>query len=410
MKAYKSAGRLKAGLFIVAIALILGALIYTQSLVSRLRSDVREFLNFYAEVYAKAASEFQGEDYSFIFEQIIQRINFPIIISSKKDSNPTAWKNVGVDPGDMSAEAIERVTDRMQTMDKSTNPIPLTYNNMLLGYIHYGDSRMIRELQWLPYIEIFVVAMFILIGYLGYQTIRRSEQRLIWVGMARETAHQLGTPISSLLGWIELLNSKDLSDEMQDVVGEMRQDVNRLEQVTARFSQISSEAHLSEVNLRNILESLVEYTRRRLPQTGKSVKLQVEGDTDITLSLNTELISWTLENLIKNGIDAIDTKQGKITVQIEQPDENKVVIDVTDTGKGIGNSSDRSNIFKPGFSTKKRGWGLGLSLAKRIIEEYHHGELELAWTEPGKGTTLRITLFRDRLEDIAKRRHSGNHK
>lgn len=408
MKAYKSAGRMKAGLFILAIAMILGALIYTQSLVSRLRSDVREFLNFYAQVYAKAASEFQGEDYSFIFEQIIQRINFPIIISSEKESKPTAWKNVNVDPGNLNPEAVAKVTERMHTMDKSTKPIPLTYNDMVLGYIHYGDSRMIRELQWLPYIEIFVVAMFILIGYLGYQTIRRSEQRLIWVGMARETAHQLGTPISSLLGWIELLNSRNLSDEMHEVVGEMRHDVHRLEQVTARFSQISSEAHLAEVNLRDILDNLVEYTRRRLPQTGKSVQLQVHGNTDITLPLNAELISWTLENLIKNGIDAIDTKQGAITVSVDHPEENTVIIDVTDTGKGITGSSDRSNIFKPGFSTKKRGWGLGLSLAKRIIEEYHRGELELAWTEPGEGSTLRIILYRDRLNEIVRRHPPKN--
>lgn len=401
MKAYKSAGRMKAFLFVLAILIILGALVYTQSLVSRLRNDVRDFLNFYAEVYARAASEFEGEDYSFIFEEIIQRINFPVIISNNKNSNPTAWKNVGVEPGDMSSQAIQKVEKRMRTMDKSTTPIPLTYNDILLGYIHYGDSRLIRELKWLPYIEISVVALFILIGFLGYQTIRRSEQRLIWVGMARETAHQLGTPISSLMGWIELLNEKELPSGSHEILDEMHRDIHRLEQVSARFSHISSQEHLTNINLQTILDDLVQYTQRRLPRAGKSVQVQVEGNTDVTLPLNPELLSWTLENLIKNGIDAIDRKQGRITVRVEQPEENTVIIDVTDTGKGIGSSRDRNNIFKPGFSTKKRGWGLGLSLAKRIVEEYHHGNLELAWTEPGKGTTIRMTLYCDRLQEIA---------
>lgn len=405
MTTYRTAGRMKAFLFVLAIVIILGALVYTQSLVNRMRDDAREFLNFYADVYARAASDFQGEDYSFIFEQIIQRINFPIIISAEKDSLPTAWKNVNVDPGNTSDAAIEKMTRRLQAMDQTTDPIPLMYNDIVLGYIHYGDSQLIRELQWLPIIEIIVVALFILIGYTGYQTIRKSEQSLIWVGMARETAHQLGTPISSLLGWIELLREKESDESTRAIISNMRQDVHRLEQVAARFSQISTETQLKELTLQTILKRVLTYIERRLPRTGKNVTLEIQGDTEVPLYVNQELMSWALENLIKNGIDAIEKKSGTITVSCERPEPNKLTIDVIDTGKGISNTTDQKNIFKPGFSTKKRGWGLGLSLTKRIVEEYHRGHVELIKSTPGVGTTIRITLYPEKLEKMYQTRN-----
>jgi len=399
MKAYRSAGRMKALLFILGILIILGALIYTQSLVNRMRDEARSFLHFYADVYAKAASDFEGEDYSFVFEQIIRRINFPIIISSQRDSQPTMWKNIGISPDSASAGVREKIRSRMEEMDQSSDPIPLTYDDIVLGYIHYGDSRLIRELQWLPYIEIMVVALFIFIGFTGYQTIRKSEQRLLWVGMARETAHQLGTPISSLLGWIELAEETDLPPQVREITGHMRQDVRRLEQIAARFSQISSTTRLTEVELRKVLDEVLGYIQRRLPQTGKRVQLEVEGETNITVPLNPELLGWALENLIKNGIDAIEKDSGTITIRCKTRNHHQVIIDVVDTGKGIANQSDRSNLFKPGFSTKKRGWGLGLSLAKRIVEEQHNGKLEVAETTPGEGTTMRITLNRHKLQE-----------
>ncbi|MCF7805754.1 MAG: HAMP domain-containing histidine kinase [Candidatus Marinimicrobia bacterium] len=406
MKAYRTAGRMKAFLFILAILIVLGALIYTQSLVNRMRDDAREFLNFYADVYARAASEFEGEDYSFIFEQIIQRINFPIIISNERNSRPTAWKNIGIDPTDHSQEAIDKITERMHQMDESTDPIPLTYEDIVLGYIHYGDSNLIRELQWLPFIEIGVVALFILIGYMGYQTIRKSEQRLIWVGMARETAHQLGTPISSLLGWIELLREQKGDESIKEITSSMRQDVHRLEQIAARFSQISTQAHLKEENLGEIIRNVTEYIERRLPRIGKNVELQLDCDLDFEFPMNPELMAWALENLIKNGIDAIEKKTGTITIKCDHPEGNRLTIDVIDTGKGIADSGDRKNIFKPGYSTKKRGWGLGLSLTKRIIEEYHKGKLELIDSVPGEGTQIRITLYPGSLDSRKNKRNS----
>ncbi|MFO7875456.1 MAG: HAMP domain-containing sensor histidine kinase [Desulfovermiculus sp.] len=172
----------------------------------------------------------------------------------------------------------------------------------------------------------------------------------------------------------------------------MRQDVNRLEQVAARFSQISTTTKFTEVNLREVLDAVLKYIERRLPRTGKNVDLRVEGNPDVVVCMNAELIAWTLENLIKNGIDAIEKKSGEITIRCENPDPETLTIDVLDTGKGIPEGNDQKNIFKPGFSTKKRGWGLGLSLAKRIVEEQHHGKLELVDSVPGEGTQIRISL------------------
>ncbi|MEJ2051780.1 MAG: HAMP domain-containing sensor histidine kinase, partial [Calditrichota bacterium] len=335
----------------------------------------------------------------FFLEEIIRRINFPISISSNQNANPTAWKNIGVSPTNVTKQMLRDVTRKMHKMDESHDPIPMQFQELTIGYIHYGDSRIIRELQWLPYIEILVVALFILIAYTGYQTIRRSEQRLIWVGMARETAHQLGTPISSLLGWIELLREQTLPMSAEEIMGHMRRDVRRLEQITSRFSHISSKEVLMETRLVEVIEEVVEYIKKRLPHYNKSVSLKVRGEPDIQLPLNKELMEWALENLIKNGIDAIEGNAGTIEIVASGRDDNTVSIDVIDSGKGIGNHTKRTNIFKPGFSTKKRGWGLGLSLTKRIVEEHHRGKLELI-SSSRTGTTIRILLFRNKLEGL----------
>jgi len=281
MNSYQSAGRIKAIFFIFGIILVLGALVYTQSLVNRLRDDVREYLNFYADVFAEEATDFNNTDSEFLFEEIIQGIDLPLIISSQKFSAPNAWKNIGIPPGSPSEEQLEEILEIMGEMDEANEPIPLLFEDIVLGYIHYGDSQVIKELQWLPYIEIAVVALFIFIGFTGYQTIRKSEQRLLWIGMARETAHQLGTPISSLLGWAALLNEKELSEDFQDIVSSMQQDIHRLEQVASRFSEISGREHFVKTNLQDIIDKVVQYMQRRLPQTGKNISLELTGSADM---------------------------------------------------------------------------------------------------------------------------------
>ena len=389
---YQLSGRFKGFLFILAILIISLLLIYTQRIVNELRADSREILLFYAQLIARAASEESDMDLNFVFDQIIQRTNFPIV-QTGPDGTPTAWKGIDIDPSDRSPENIARVRKIVAIMAEEVEPIPVLYRGVPISYLYYGDSKLIKQLQMLPYVEIGVVTLFILVGFLGFRSIQHSEQQYIWVGMAKETAHQLGTPISSLLGWLELMRSKEMPKESKRIVEEMTRDVERLNKVTQRFSQIGSRTDLKPTDVRALLSEVVRYFQQRLPQTGKRVRIVETYQVVPEVRLNRELFGWVVENLIKNSLDAIETKEGEIRIEVGSLENrrHRIYIDVTDTGRGI-DAGTRRNIFKPGFSTKKRGWGLGLSLARRIVEDYHGGKLLLRESKPGEGTTMRIVL------------------
>ncbi|MDZ7372993.1 MAG: HAMP domain-containing histidine kinase [candidate division KSB1 bacterium] len=379
-------------LFLLAIALILGLLWYTQSLVRQLRREARDILEFYASFYQRAATDASDEELNFIFEQIIQRTNFPIVVTDNR-GEPSAWKGIDVDPNDRSPQAISRVRQIVRHMAKEIDPIPLRYEDYVIGHLYYGDSKLITQLVRLPYIEIGLVSLFLFVAFLGYSSIKRSEQQLIWVGLSRETAHQLGTPISSLLGWLELLRTADGIDRVQEIAQEMAQDLARLGKVASRFSQIGSRADLKEQEVEPILRDVATYFRRRIPQMGKTVVIREEYHPVPKVPLNRELFEWVIENLVKNGLEALEKDPGIITLRL-CPAETKgwtLQIDVTDNGRGM-DARERKRIFQPGYSTKRRGWGLGLSLAKRIVEEYHHGRLFVRWSQPGEGTTMRVLL------------------
>ena len=400
---YRGAGRFKGFLFITAIVIILALLWYTQKIVNGLRSEARQFLLFYTKLHARAASEASDSDLGFIFEYIIQGTDFPIILCDE-NFEPTTWKGIDIPPDSISSPAaLAQVRQIMASMRDEIEPIPITYvdpktqEKRVLNYLIYGDSKLIKQLQLLPYAEIAVAGMFILVGFLGFNSIRRNEQRLIWVGMAKETAHQLGTPISSLLGWIELLRTKiDASNGGDNTLNEMQRDVDRLSKVASRFSQIGSRADLKEQDIVPLLEEMIKYFRRRVPQMGKEVHLEIINTAPGTVrpvALNRDLFEWVLENLIKNSLDAIEKPKGEIMLELKPANDSRhrVILDIRDNGRGI-EPQVRNNIFKPGFSTKKRGWGLGLSLAKRIVEDYHHGKLFLKETRVGEGSTMRIML------------------
>ena len=280
-------------------------------------------------------------------------------------------------------------------MDGQNPPIKVQYNDTLvISYVHYGESRLIKRLRMLPYIEFTVVALFIFIGYMSFSYIKRSEQSNIWVGMARETAHQLGTPISSMMGWIELLKHQagEGKSKMTETLRDMDNDLQRLQKIADRFSKIGSKPDLKEENIAEVIDKVLQYFQRRIPQTGKRVQLSFDQKGILSAQINRELFEWVIENLVKNALDAIDSGEGKVTISIsERPDF--VYIDVTDNGKGI-EPSYKKEVFRPGFSTKKRGWGLGLSLSQRIIESYHRGKLTLKESRPGVATTFRIKLKR----------------
>ncbi|MGH7493921.1 MAG: sensor histidine kinase [bacterium] len=396
---YRYAGRLKVFLFVTAVAIILGLLWHSHQIVTGLRAEARNILLFYAQFYARAANEADDTSLNFIFDQIIKRTEFPIILAGA-DGEPSGWKGIHV-PSDSvhSLQARQEVREIMGAMKREIDPIPITYQNPITGksdtlnYLYYGDSTRIKQLQRLPYFEISVVGLFILVGFFGFNSIRRGEQQFIWVGMAKETAHQLGTPISSLLGWIELLHEQVGANGAHATIDEMQRDVERLSKVASRFSQIGSRTDLREQDVVALVEEVAKYFRNRLPQMRREVTIAVQHGQVPPVPMNRDLFEWVLENLIRNALDAIESPKGEIHINIQSSPEKhgQVIIDIKDNGRGI-EPANRKNIFRPGFSTKKRGWGLGLSLAKRIVEEYHHGKLLIKESRLGEGTTMRIVV------------------
>lgn len=259
-------------------------------------------------------------------------------------------------------------------------------------YVYYGESPTVRYLRYFPYIQLSLLAVLLGIGYVSYRTIAKSEQSNLWVGMTKEAAHQLGTPLSSLYGWVELLREEKDDDFTRRICNELENDISRLQGVAERFNKIGSEPELKTQRLNPILEEVMDYMEQRLPQLGKNVDVLRHIDSNLCAKVNPDLFQWALENLIKNAMDAIksNTTKSYVSVKLERV-ENEVFIDITDSGVGI-EKKYHSEVFKPGYSTKKRGWGLGLSLTKRIIEEYHKGKLVIHKSELGEGTTMRIIL------------------
>jgi nitrogen-specific signal transduction histidine kinase len=397
---YKRKGNFKGFLFVLGLIIIGGILIYTQHLVNLLQKKSTEYLRFRIRVFEENINNPNTDmDLSFFFTEVIQGTDYPIIYTDS-EFEPQLCQNI--DPTidtlrTFPPSALEELRNMVQDMDEENQPISIEYQGITLGYYHYGVSPVIKKLRWLPYIEIAAALLFIFIGYIGFSQIKKSEQRHIWVGMAKETAHQLGTPISSLNGWIEIL--KDNPDQRQRAVTEMATDAHRLNKIASRFSQIGSVPSLKKTNLIEIMRNTVNYFQKRLPQLKKRIIIKEVYPNNVFVMLNSELFEWVVENLIRNAIDAVENKEGLISVSTtSSEDSQEVYIDISDNGKGIS-PRDKRNIFRPGFSTKSRGWGLGLSLAKRIIEDYHGGKLYLKDTRIGSGTTMRIVLSKARLDN-----------
>jgi len=381
-------GGFKGILFVLAVGAGLSLHLYTQHVVTQLRDESRSLVVFYARMYAHVAETESSEDLSFIFDQIISRTNFPLIQTDTL-KNPVGWKGISILPTDTSKAGLAEVRRIVERLDRSIEPIPVRYSGRTLAYLYFGDSRLIQQLQWLPYVEIGFVVLFILIGFFGYANIKRSEQKSIWVGMAKETAHQLGTPISSLMGWIEIMKSGKRT-KPGEVFEEMEHDLHRLRQVTQRFSQIGSKPDLKKLKIDEPLRRTVEYIGRRAPQVGRRVMIDgVYGETK-PIPVNPDLFQWAVENVMKNALDAMDKPEGRIKIRSGTA-KKTVFVEIEDNGRGI-DKGDWKRIFRPGFSTKKRGWGLGLSLAKRIIEEYHGGRLFVKESTAGRGTVMRMEL------------------
>lgn len=387
MKLYKNAGNIKSGLFILGIVFVILLLGYTQVLVNELRRDNREVVRLYASFIANIVQDENETNLNFIFENIIKKVKFPLIQTDTNDK-PQLWKNL--------PKNIHSDTDRikfMKLIDKNNSPIPLIYRDanigdITFGYLHYGDSSIVEKLKSWTYVILFSMGIFIFIGFLGFSFIRNNEKKHIWVGMARETAHQLGTPVSALMGWVDWL--KDHPEKSNEILSEIELDLQRLEQISRRFSNMGSKPNFSEFDLSVKVEKIVEYLNKRLPSLGKKVELLNDIDPDIKINGNGSLLAWAIENIIRNGIDAIEREDGQISISLKQAN-NIVKIQIHDNGIGIP-KKDWKNIFRPGFSTKKTGWGLGLSLSTRIVEDIHNGSLSVASSSMKKGTIIQISL------------------
>jgi len=384
-------------LFTLAIIIILGLLLYSQSIVHDLRVQSRKIVEFYANIHSRSATESDTTLTNFLFEQVIKQINFPIIYTDAK-KNPTYWRNITIKTDDKSPKTLAKVRKMVHNLEKESDPVPLTYKyedgrETVLGYLFYGDSNLITRLVWLPFVEIGVMGLFIFVAFLGFWNIKKSEEQFIWVGLTKETAHQLGTPLSSLMGWLELLKNGEHYEQMEKVLPEIDNDLQRLSKVAARFSQIGSRSGLKKQDAIIILKNAIKYFQRRLPQMGKEVKIIEQFQEVPEVNINRDLFEWVIENLIKNSLDAIKKKKGTIEIStgIVEGKSSRIFIDIKDNGKGIS-PTNRRRVFKPGYSTKKRGWGLGLNLAKRIVEEFHNGKLFIKDTKADEGTTMRVVL------------------
>jgi len=387
MRLYRHAGNIKAGLFTLGVILVICLLAYTQILVNELRKDNREIVRLYAGLIANVVKDDNDANLDFIFENIIKKVKFPLI-QTDTDHNPQMWKNLP-----SSIQTDDARIKFMKMADRYNEPIPLTYSDskvgeITFGYLHYGDSAMVEKLRLWSYIEIIAIGLFIFLGFSGFSFIRNNEKKHIWVGMARETAHQLGTPVSALMGWVDWL--KNHPDKTEEIIPEMEADLQRLEQIGRRFSKMGSKSDFEELDLSERVEKIVNYLTKRLPSIGKKVKLVNDIQPGIFIRANGSLLAWSIENIIRNGIDAIEREDGMISISLKK-DVDGIKIRIEDNGKGIP-KKDWKNIFRPGFSTKQTGWGLGLSLSSRIVEEIHSGSLKVISSSFDTGTIIEISL------------------
>ncbi len=326
----------------------------------------------------------------FVMNQIIRPedlFNIPVIVVDEAGF-VNAYRYIDDENADM-----QKLVERFSALHEPITISLQDRDRVQYQYVYYGESPMIQYLRYFPYVQFGILALLLGVGYTTYKSITRSEQSNLWVGMTKEAAHQLGTPLSSIYGWLQLLKDKISKDEdTLSIAYEIENDVSRLKGIAERFNKIGSQPELTSVNPEPIIDDVISYMERRLPQLGKRIEVRKTIQTNAKAKLNPELFQWAIENLIKNSMDAIkkSVTDPYVSISVAQ-DGPLLIIDVKDSGTGIDKKYAKE-IFKPGFSTKKRGWGLGLSLTRRIIEDYHNGRVYVYQTEVNKGTTIRIEL------------------
>ncbi|GAB5557857.1 MAG: HAMP domain-containing sensor histidine kinase [Schleiferiaceae bacterium] len=382
MDIYSNKNLWKLTLFITAVLIGVGTLWYTETFLKELRQEEEKNIKIWANAVQVATTATSGEDLSFATSYITNNNTIPVILTDE-EGNIITSRNL--------KKGRENDADYLKTqmlaMAEENDPIEIVYDQDKKNYLYYKESILLTKLRVYPMVLLGVIGLFVGIAYLAFSASRRAEQNRVWTGMAKETAHQIGTPLSSLMGWIEILRTQNTDESM---LVEMENDINRLTVITDRFSKIGSQPTLQSENLKDLVEQSVTYFEKRI---SKKIKLsfKVEEGGFYQVVMNPQLMGWVVENLIRNSVDAIEGP-GEINLYLSQHGKN-IRLDVEDSGKGIPYRQMQA-VFRPGFTTKTRGWGLGLSLAKRIVENYHNGKIFVAKSEVGTGTTFRISLPR----------------
>ncbi len=358
---------------------------YTRTLADDLAKQEEKKMLLWANALKELSSS-QGQN-AFALSIIMDNESIPVIVT---DENGNIINDRNLDSARREADTAYLQAE-LALMKAQRDPIKVDYlldentREQLYHYVYYKNSYQLTRLRQYPYYQLTIIAVFILISYIAFSSSRRAEQNRVWVGMSKETAHQLGTPVSSLMGWINLIRESP-KEQQEEILNELGKDVQRLELITERFSKIGSAPVLEAVNVSEVLQHCIDYLQSR---SGRTVSFELNAQAEEIALLNKPLFEWVIENLCKNAIDAMEGS-GKISIDVKH-EKTQVLIDLKDTGKGIVKAKFKT-VFKPGYTTKKRGWGLGLSLAKRIIEEYHKGKIFVKESEAGKGTIFRIIL------------------
>ncbi|WP_316790304.1 HAMP domain-containing sensor histidine kinase [Pedobacter frigoris] len=383
--------------FLLFFAIIIGAasVFYSDFFVKKMEREEALQFQLFVKVTEQTIVMYDDDRYTGLIDLIRANTKLPIIVTNAKDEIQT-YRNLDSTKTLYDLQKKEGINydlpyfqRELRKMKEQHPPTPITgvEGDGSRLYIYHKDSATLTQLRYFPYIQLGVIALFLLTAYVAFSSARKAEQDQVWVGMAKETAHQLGTPISSLMAWVELIKSRFNAEE-DPLIAEMENDIKRLEVITDRFSKIGSKPIVEDHVVYTVIYNFVEYFKLR---TSDKIIFSIIGDEQVRAMLNVPLFDWVTENLLKNAANAIEN-EGKITINIiENLAKEEVFIDVTDTGKGI-NRSKFDAVFQPGYTTRKRGWGLGLSLTKRIIENYHSGQIFVKESELGKGTTFRIIL------------------
>ena len=389
--------QIKVLLTVIGLGIIAAVLLYTKKIVDELVLNEGRTIELYANLVARTAQQANDQDLLFYLDNAYSAITFPVVITDRKEQPVFPFQqfvlNVPIDSTQTTEQQRAALLELIAEMRGDYPPYEITDpDGRVIQKIFFTNSTVVRQLRFMPYVEILIVSSFILIGYVAFSTIRRNEESNIWVGMAKEAAHQLGTPLSSLLAWLDILrtNSHDTALVERTTV-EMEQDIHRLNIIANRFSKIGSQPQLLSMSIAEVIEHVCTYFDSRLPNLGKKVIIKRTLDATITSAINAELFEWVIENLIKNAVESIERQDGVIEIKLRRKPRGGALIYISDNGKGMS-AAVRKRVFQPGFTTKRRGWGLGLSLSKRIVEEYHRGKLVVKESQPGVGTTFQLDL------------------